>query len=260
MDYEKADAVLGAFVLAALAAVVLVLAAVNRKRLGGDARHVEIHLPNIAGIDKGVEVLYKGYRAGAVDRVTIAYEPEFTFVVDLAIKSEIRLKSGTSVSVRGKGFGGGKYLELLPPSEGEATRETLAEGAVLPTVPDVDVMARANAVMGEVQKIVQEFEKAGTVADVQHTVRHAKSAVQNLDHALANLNALLEEDRAALKVSLEQSAKASAQAAEAMRHVPAIMINVEELTAELKRHPWRLVRKSDEPIAPVDHSHAKPLK
>lgn len=278
MEFEKKDALIGAFVLAALAVFVFSLVVVNRERVTAETYPIEIRLPNISGIDKGVEVMYQGYKAGAVDRITIAYEPEFRFNVRLAIKNEIRLHQGTAVLVRNKGFGGAKFLELsMPPEPGG---ELLKEGAVLPTARETDVMVKANEVLGEVQKVVVDFRKNGTADDLIHTVKNARAALASMDKALNGMNALMDENRAALKAAVSDAHGITARANELLEkkdealqrtmddlkkttsHLPSIMINVEELTADLKRHPWRLIRKGEPSDAspPLDHKHepAKP--
>lgn len=275
MDFEKNDAAIGAFVLAAIAIFIATLAGINRGRLTSQTYHLQIQLPNIAGIDKGVEVMYQGYKAGAVDQVTIAYEPEFRFIVRLAIKQDIRLKMGTTVIVRNKGFGGAKYLELSPPSRGEG-RAIVPDGALLATLRETDLMSKAHEVMGELQRVVRNFQKEGTGDEIVRIVKHAELALASLDRALTNVSALMEENRAALKGTLQQAQGLTTRTNEAlskkdaalqqsveslkesMSHLPAIMINLEELTAELKRHPWRMVRKGgpEGPLPRLEHKHA----
>lgn len=272
MEFEKKDALIGAFVLAALAVFVFSLAAVNRERVTAQTYPIEIRLPNISGIDKGVEVMYQGYKAGAVERITITYEPEFRFNVRLAIKNEIRLRQGTTVLVRNKGFGGTKFLELATPAE--AGGALLKEGSVLAAVRETDVMVKANEVLGEVQKVVANFQKRGTAEDLVQVVKNARTALGSLDRALNGMNALMDENRAALKAAVQDAQGITARANDLLAkkdaalqqtlddlrqttsHLPSIMVNVEELTADLKRRPWRLVRKGTEgPPLQLDHKH-----
>ena len=254
MNYERKDVWVGAFVLAAAAVCLLAAVSINKERLATKTYHLEIHLPNIAGIDKGVEVIYQGYKAGEVDQVRIAYEPELKFVVRLSIKTELRLKIGASVMVRNKGFGGAKYLELSAPSGAQAG--LLQEGAVLPVRRENDLMAKADEVMAELGKVVRDFDKAGTSAGIGRTVEKANAA-------LTSLGALLEENRAALKATLEHAQGVAARTDDlmskkdavleqtmddfnrSMAHLPAIMANLEALSTDLKRHPWRLLRKGE---------------
>jgi ABC-type transporter Mla subunit MlaD len=235
--------------------------------------HLQIRLPNIAGIDKGTEVLYKGYKAGMVDRITIAYDPELVFVVRLSIKREIKLNVGTTLTVRNKGFGGSKFIELMPPADG-GSQAVLQEDAVLLSVPDRDLTTKANEVLEEVQKIVRDLQKSGTVDQIARTVNIAQSAVVNLDRVLANTNALLEENRAALQLAVKNIAGITARTDELLTkkdaalqqtvenlnqstsHLPFILMNIEELTADVKLHPWHLLRKGKEgPPVTVDHHH-----
>lgn len=276
MNFEKSDALIGAFVLGAVILALLAAFAINRERFTAETYHMEIHLPNISGIDKGVEVMYQGYKAGAVDKVSISYEPKLEFIARLAIKTEIRLKEGTSVVVRNKGFGGAKFLELSVPAE---DRPLLSEGAVLPTVRDTDLMAKANEVMGELERVVKGFQKEGVSADIALTFKHANLALAKLEATLTTLNGVLEDNRAALKATMHNAQGVAARTNDlltkreaalqqslenlnqSLAHLPSIMVNLEELTAELKRHPWRLVRKGEAgPPPAMEHKHAPAVK
>ncbi len=271
MDFEKSDAWVGAFVVGAVAVFVAAFIAVNRARFVAETYHLEIRLPEISGIDKGVDVVYKGYKAGVVDRVTVVYVPEFRFVVRLAIKSEVQLRRGTICAVRNRGFAGGKSLELVAPDKPEAGM--LLEGEVLPTTRDTDLMAKANEVLGEAQKVVRRFQEKGTAEEAIAVVKAARLVVNHLDDTLVSVRALVEEDRVALKATLEQTRSLTQRGNEmldrrgpnfersmknlddSLVHLPSILINLEELSADLKKHPWRLVRKGDETPPKLDHKH-----
>lgn len=260
MDFDKNDVIAGGLVLTALAFFLGVMIFVNHKRFTAETYPVKIHLTNIAGVEKGVDVVYKGYKAGSVDRVAIAYEPEFRFIVHLSIKSEIKLKRGTSVKVRNKGFGGAKDLELVPPKEGEEGTPVMAD-AVLPVVSDPDLMSKANEVLSKVENVVQDFQKAKTASQLNATIAEAKSVLTNLNKVLLNANALVTENRKSLKASLDQThgittktnkmmqdnqaelKKIVTNLDRSLKHLPPIMSNLEEFTAEIKENPWRLIRK-----------------
>jgi len=279
MNYESRDVWIGALVAAAAAVCLLAAVSINKERLTAETYPLEIRLPNIAGIDKGVEVICQGYKAGQVEQVRIAYQPELQFVVRLAIKREMRLKRGTVVIVRNKGFGGAKYLELSAPVKG-APEGLVPEGAVMPVRQEGDLMAKADQVMGDLGRVVRDFERSGTSANIGRTVEKANAA-------LASLGALLEENRAALRSTLEHARGAAARTDELMSkedavlrqtlenlnqsmarlneslsHLPTIMVNLEALSADLRRRPWRLIRKGDPEDSPVDlqHSHAPAVR
>ncbi|MFA5140561.1 MAG: MlaD family protein [Elusimicrobiota bacterium] len=267
MEFERRDVWVGAVLMGALAAFAAVLLVVNRERLSSETYRVEIQLPNIAGLDKGTEVIHKGYKVGAVERVSVAYEPDFTFHLLLAIKREIRLRKGTQAIVKSKGLGGSAYLVLESPADG-SPEGLVKDGDTLPAMMDTDLLARANDVMNDVQRFVKDLDKGGAKDDIQQTLRQAKAAMVHLDMTLVQMNALLAEDRKALKSTLEQAQGATTQinellrvqnkaiqgslenVHEATRHLPAILANVEEFTADVKRRPWRLLRIGKEEKEP----------
>lgn len=278
MDFDDNDVLAGALVVGAAILFLAMLAFINRNRLTSETYPVNIHLADIAGIEPGVDVVYKGYKAGTADRVSINYEPTFHFVVRLAVKSEIRLRQGTKVMVRNKGFGGAKILELMPPAD-ETTALPVAKDALLPVVSDADLVKQANAVLGRVEEVVKSIQGADPGTQLKATLTQLQGAITGANHLVGNLNLLLEENRSDLKSTVGQTRRISEDSAAllakrrpeidrtllnldaAMAHLPAILENVEELTADLKRNPWRLLRKGDPKDAPkVDHNHAAPAQ
>jgi ABC-type transporter Mla subunit MlaD len=261
MDLNKNDAAIGAFVLGSMAVFLAAVVGINRARFTVQTYPLFITLPHIAGIDKGVDVMYQGYKAGSVDQIAISYHPKFRFVVRLAIKNEIELHQGTSVIVRSRGFTGGRYLELSPTEEGRL----IQQGETLPTRLDNDLMSKANEVMGDMQTAFRKLQKEGTAEDLSQAIKHANHALAKLDSTLTHLNAMLEENRAPLKKTLESTSgiaektdrlltKREAELEQtlenvnkSLKDVPAIMTDVKGLVSDLKRHPWRLLRKGDPP-------------
>lgn len=273
MNFNKRDALVGLFVVGAAAVFLALAVFVNRARLFSRTFPVVIHLTDISGIEPGVEVVYRGYRAGAVDRVDVTYEPEFKFIVHLSVKPEIRLRQGMAVGVQSKRLGAAKVLNLFFP-EGVVPGASLSPGDRLPVVEELDLMAKANKVMNQVERFLLDFNTKETGSELRETLTHARSAVANLDHALGNANGMLAENRAALKESIVELKNASAGAAEmisaskasiessaarldeAMRHLPAVIVNTEELTNEVKHKPWKLLRKGDDKELPeIEHLH-----
>lgn len=254
MDFEKNDAAVGAFIVLAAAAFLAAFVLVNRERLTAKTYPLSIELPQIAGIDRGTEVIYRGYKVGEVDRVSVTYEPQFRFVVRFSVKREIRLPPRTKVLVRGKGFTGGGYLDLdAPPRVGE---DSVAPDSVLPVEVEPDLMAKANDVLGEARAVVRRFQQRGTAEDAIGLVRDARLAVADMRRTMATANALMEENRAALRSLLAQSDQLLAAKGpelnrslknldESLARLPAVMANMEALSADLKKRPWRLVRKGD---------------
>src|SRR5581483_4895 len=196
MDFDKNDVRVGAFILAVVAIFLGAVAAVNRARIMTRTYWLQIALPEIAGIDNGVDVYYRGFRAGQVDRVTVSYKPDFRFEVRFSVNRQIQLPVGSKVVVRGKGFSGGRILDLVPAEAG--TGIVVPPDAFLPVELEPDLMAKANDVLGEARAFVRKFQEKGTADDAAALVRESRLAVAEFRRTLANVNALIEEDRAAL--------------------------------------------------------------
>jgi ABC-type transporter Mla subunit MlaD len=250
MDFQKNDATIGAFVLGTLVVFGLAAVTINRGRFFSKTEETYplfIKLPQIVGIEKGVDVMYEGYKAGSVDDIRIAYEPKLQFIVRLAIKKEIELHEGANVVVRNRGFAGGKYLEVSSLETGKK----LKSGDTLPTVLDTDIMSKASEAMGEVQMIFKKLQQEGTPADIALAVKRMNSVLAKLDVTLDNLNGMLAENREPFKTTMAHASTAS-------KDLPSIVGDAKDLMADLKRHPWRLLRKGDVPPPPPAPAEKKP--
>ncbi|MBI3504999.1 MAG: MCE family protein [Proteobacteria bacterium] len=266
MDFESNDVAVGALVLLVVMVFMGAVVVVNRARFTQRTYPLRVELREIAGIDKGADVLYRGYRAGQVDRVTVTYEPQFRFVVEFNVKNEIQLPIGSKVVVRGKGFTGGRFLDVIPVEGGKGI--VLPENALLPVELEPDLMAKANDVLGEARSVVRRFAEKGTADDAVALIHEARGVVVEMRRTMANVNAMVEENRVALRSvtaksddlltkrgpAIERSLK---NIDEALVHVPAITAMAEELVADLKKHPWRLLRKGEADPPKLDHNHEK---
>ncbi len=257
MDGKRSDAEVGALVIAATVIFVGAVIAVNRARYAADTYPLFINLPHMAGVDAGDEVVYQGYKAGVVDQIKITYEPRLRFNVRMKIKGEIRLRQGAVVTVRNRGIGGATYLELTSPDEGRP----IEDAETLPAILDPDLMFKANEVMGDTRSLLHTLQKEGTAADLSLAVKRLNHVLDTLDRTLADVDAVVKEDRAPLKVAVEHASGIAAKSdellakrqaeidksLESLKHLPAIMTELEGFVTEIKRHPWRLVRKGDPP-------------
>lgn len=280
MEFDRDDAKVGALVLAAAAVFLAAAILINRERITAKSYPLSIELAEIAGIDKGVDVVYRGYKAGQVERVDVTYEPRFRFVVRFSVKRDIRLPPGTKALVRGRGFTGGRYLDLVAPDR--ASGEAVEPGSVLPVELEPDLMAKANDVLGEARLVVRRFQERGTaedaialVSDTRAAVNELRKTLANANALVANANALMDENRATLKETMRFTRSATAKTDEllarrgpaadralknldeALLHVPAILVSLEELAADLKKHPWKLVRKGGGDPPKLDHQHGE---
>jgi ABC-type transporter Mla subunit MlaD len=115
--------------------------------------------------------------------------------------------------------------------------------------------------MGDTRSLLHTLQKEGTAADLSLAVKRLNHVLDTLDRTLADVDAVVKEDRAPLKVAVEHASGIAAKSdellakrqaeidksLESLKHLPAIMTELEGFVTEIKRHPWRLVRKGDPP-------------
>ena len=255
---QKSDATVGAFVAAAAAVFILAAVAINRARFTAETYPIFITLPHIAGIDKGVDVMYQGYKAGSVDKISIAYQPKFHFIVRLQVKKEStqRRHDGRRAQpgVRGRPLPRARSARAARPGD-RGGRDPADD-------PRPDLMSKANEVMGEVNRRSGGCRRRAP-PPVSQAIKRLNLVLAKLDVTLTSVHALVEENRPPLKATMERAhgiasktdeLLAKRQAAldetldnlnKSLKEVPAIVGDVKELVGDIKRHPWKLLRKGD---------------
>lgn len=272
MEYRKNEIRAGAIILTAFAVAVIMLFSVSdlqglfRKR-----NHYKVVFQSNDGLEKHASVRISGISVGRVTSMRVA--PELGNKVELALEvdADTVVKDDVKVSIKTLGLVGKKYVDI---SGGSVNAGTLASGAVLYgeeslkledlTKMAMDVVGRLKGVAQNVERIVQNVER--TVGDPA-LARNVKGAVENVHQitedvkvmtsgkdevaqTLKNLPELLKKVDAAVANLKEITDKTDKLVGENRKNVDATMANVKEisgnikeLTEDVKKHPWKLIRK-----------------
>ncbi|MEX1111081.1 MAG: outer membrane lipid asymmetry maintenance protein MlaD [Chthoniobacterales bacterium] len=134
MRDQKLELGVGAFMLLGLAALVyLTLKLGAGEFVGGDTYRVEARFANTGGLSQGATVMLAGVIVGRVEGMRLD-EADYSAIVDLRIRSEVRLPSDTMASIKTSGLIGDKYIALAPGAEEEflepSARIIMTESAV----------------------------------------------------------------------------------------------------------------------------------
>lgn len=119
MRDSKLELGVGLFVLLGLAALVYLTVKLGAGEIvGGDTYNVEARFANTGGLNTGALVMLAGVGVGRVEEIRL--DPaDYSAIVDMKIRSGVRLPSDTMASIKTSGLIGDKYIALAPGAEEE---------------------------------------------------------------------------------------------------------------------------------------------
>jgi len=269
MEYKKNEIRAGVFLLASFVIfVVMIFAVSDVGSLFKKRKDVKAYFSLSDGIEKNAQVRLAGIKIGKVTGIRVAPERKGQVELTLSIYDDAAVKEDSQASIKTLGLVGGKYVEL---TTGSPDAALIKPGGIIEGEESFkmeDLTKAGLEVVGKLRHIAASMDRL--VGDPA-LARNIKSAVQNVQDVTANvkeLTASLNENKASLTDSLKRlpditkkldetlanlkalSEKSDATLADnrkqidaAMANVKEISQNVKELTDEVKKHPWKLLRK-----------------
>ncbi len=207
-----------------------------------DGYRVTTLFNDVDGVSRNSPVMLNGLEIGVVENIQIKYDPDQTVIeLTLWLNNTAKLKEGAKAIIKNLGFMGEKYIALTP---GDPHAAYLQQGAVIQGQAPTDfnqllsdgheLLGKANAIASSIDQRFKTNEKNidDTLANLNVTMTHMSSLTQHLDKLVigneANVNGLLTHFNA---MSL---------------HLEGASTNLEEMSADLKRNPWKLLFRAKE--------------
>lgn len=265
MEYRRSEIRAGAFLLAAfIVLVVMVFAVSDIQSLFKRKKDVKVVFTLSEGIEKNAPVRYSGMKIGKVKNVRVAPEYGDKIELTLSVYRDVIIKEDAKVAIKTLGLVGGKYVEI---GTGSPNARPLAPGAVLKGEESLKIEDLTKAGLEVVAKLRNIVNNLNSVMGDPAVARSLKATVQNLQEVTANIKTMtsskdevaeglknlpamikrLEESAANLK---EITDKADKLIGENKKNIDATLENVKEMTKNLKettedvkKHPWKLLRK-----------------
>ena len=213
MNSKREQAVVGLFVLVAVALLVgTILAVSGTFRAGGVAHHT--FFKSAAGLVPGAIVRYGGMKAGKVDRVRVDPNDSTRIEIDFSVGDNIPVKMNSIAKVATLGALSDNYVEigtgtrdspLAPPGSELKSVETLG-------IADIgDMIGNLTPVADQVLRNLDQrlTELQVTLVRVNDLLNDNNRA--NIGKSLGNLNAMLADSRPKVAVSLTNVQAASAK-------------------------------------------------
>ena len=165
-------AVVGAFVLVALAGLVVALALLSGRTGSTDSYHVVYR--NVRGVVPGTEVLFEGFRIGQVaDVEPFRTAGEQRYRVDIRVDEGWPIPSDSTAQITAPGLLAAFAIEIR---SGES-QTFLDPGSEIPGMEAADVFAAVSSLAGE----IQEFTRTGLSPLVESFSHRAPQILRNLE-------------------------------------------------------------------------------
>ena len=210
IKYSATEVKVGSFVLASVAVLLFLLFMIGAFRTTAGTYPIQIRFNYISGLEKGAPVRFGGAEVGKVERVEIlSNEARPNIQVSVSVKDSIKVRQDSTAYIDTLGLMGEKYVEITPGTEAS------------PVLPPGETFA------GQDPFAINDFYKKGmTIAD-----KIDKNLVV-MEKLLENSNQLVAENRSDIETTIT--------------NLKDISVEAKELAGDLKRNPWKLLRKTKE--------------
>ncbi len=262
MEYKRNEIGAGIFLLVSFAILVVMIFAVSDiQSLFKKKKEFKVLFQFSDGIEKNAQVRYSGIKIGKVIDVRVAPEQGDRIELTLSVLRDSVIKTDTKASIKTLGLVGGKYVELTGGSPGA---KPIEPGSILvgeESFKIEDLTKIGLEIAGKVKNIINNLDH---IAGDPATATSVKAMIKNLQDLSANLKVMtsnneqiaqglplllkrLDDTTNNLKTITEKTDKIvgdnQKKVDDTMDNVRQITQNVKDFTAEVKAHPWKLLRK-----------------
>lgn len=165
---------------------------------------------SVAGLEKFAPVRLRGVDVGEVKDIKFTYDDEQTkILLTLAMKDNAKVREGAKAQISMLGLMGEKYVEI---ADGQQGNQFVTPGTLLPGEDPVGMEELMNAG----KKLAAEVDK--TIPDIRAFIKH-------LDNTIV-------ENRKDIDFMIDKFKQ--------------VAINFEEFSDDIRRHPWKLLKKTKE--------------
>lgn len=265
MEYRRNEIRAGVFLLLSFVILTVMIFAVSDiQSLFKKKKEIKVLFQFSDGIEKNAPVRLSGIKVGKVSDIRVAPELGDKIELTLSVFSDTVIRRDTKASIKMLGLVGGKYVEL---TGGSPQSPLLEQGGVLIgeesfkmedlTKKALDVVNKLKNIATNIDALLGDpaFTKSlrTTVANLQDVSANIKVMTSSKDEVaqgLKDLPVILKKVEESMNNIKAISEKSDAMLGENKKNIDATMEsvkeitnNLKELTADVKKHPWKLIRK-----------------
>jgi phospholipid/cholesterol/gamma-HCH transport system substrate-binding protein len=257
MDARREQAAVGLFVLLAAGLLVVTVFALGGA-FSSSAVVYRAYFPFAGGIEPGATVRYAGGpKIGRVEMLRIDPQNPARMEMTFSVKPGLPIKADSKVRIMSMSPLGENHVEVMA---GSLQAASAPPGTALPSEPYTDfnaITAQINHIAPQAQQLLSNLNQRTT--ELQETIARVNDMLSaqnraNLSATIGNARGMLEENRSALKSSLNQVEgashkmgpllddlrKTSAEANKAIEHVDALIVEerpeIHSALVELRRN------------------------
>lgn len=150
-DERRSYVLVGAFVIAMVAALVAWLALLSGRTGATDPYH--IHYDNVMGLSEGTQIYFQGYPVGLIEAITPdAHDGRPGYRVDVSIRRGWRIPADSLARITASGLLAAVVVDI----EAGASAEALEPGSRIPSEEAQNLLAAVSSVAGQVQQLARE--------------------------------------------------------------------------------------------------------
>lgn len=223
MSYSASEVKSGFFILLSIFALLIMTFIVGGMR-GGEKQDWLIQFGYAGGLEKGAPVYFAGKEVGKVKELIIQEGEERPILVKVELPKNIIVRRDSKAYIDTLGMMGEKMVEISPGTkDGEpiVPRNVISGEDPIPMHEMIGQLNSLTEEMNPMVKILSELMQKNAET-LQSTLDHLHGTTKGLDMVLNG--------------NQEQIGKIIANLQETSA-------NVRDMTTDLKKHPWRLVRK-----------------
>ncbi len=256
MSKKRNEAVVGMFVLIGFVLFALLVFFISGVYLFRSGYALQVNYDYVSILDKGAPVRMAGVRIGEVSAVEILEDTaskRTRVQVRLFIKEGVKIRKNFAFKIQGTHVLSEPHIEITPMPGDEPLLEpnTTIEG--VSPLPVENLIERADAISIQLYDILHRVRE--TVMD-EKTGQTIETMLQNLSKVSAALNKLLVSSDGPAKETLENLRSSTEDLKSVLDRLDkgegtagkllkdeALYQDARDLIAEIKAHPWRLLKK-----------------
>lgn len=193
----------------------------------GEAMKFSIYFNSVAGIEERAKVKLSGVEIGYISNIDLADNSKAKITVSLTRQADIRVDA--KATIRTSGLLGERYIELV---QGKSSSPLLKNGETLAYSEDAaeisEMMAKLSDAMDDIKAITKSLKNTLATAEGEQSL---KNILKNIDLAAANMEAILAENRVALKDTLNNFSSISKSFS---KSAPALAENLDKMASGLR--------------------------
>ncbi len=265
MGYRRNEIRAGVFLLLSFVILTVMIFAVSDiQSLFKKKKEVRVLFQFSDGIEKNASVRLSGIKVGKVSDIRVAPELGDKVELTLSVFSDTVIRRDTKAAIKTLGLVGGKYVEL---TGGSPQSPLLEQGGVIigeesfkmedltKTALDVvnklkNIATNIDAMLGDPAFTKSLRTTVANLQDVSANIKVMTSSKDEVAQGLKDLPVILKKVEESMNNIKAISEKSDAMLGENKKNIDATMEsvkeitnNLKELTADVKKHPWKLIRK-----------------